>query len=648
MQGVADLASVQRPVVSMWRKRLAATDQPFPPPLSERPLRFSAAQVAAWLADTGHGNNADARIESPLYSSDFTSMTERPGCASALLLMHQLRGEAITGVHPAEAIGELEGRGLGGILDAARLVDALDDTALCESVDRLAEAAFSAARVLDRLIATFTNPAGPWSGEALTDTGTTFLATIIAELLASEQRAVAPTTAGGLLLAHGLAGRLDEQSVVTCSYGDDAPLGDLELAAWRSLAAHGLGLTEAQPQRRGTHNNGALHVFMRQQVDDATAFFDQVSNLLMDLGPRDALFVVGPATLMTDEAAGPARRELLAPLPAYTAPLRYVARLPKGMSRFGGRRRLALWVFGRPESTWTVAGAHSDTQTDTATATHIAADIAASLSSAVDVRAHAFHSSIAMVSDRFLRRDTLHPPLRAASGADGGEQLARIWEIRAQLPIDLLASLSFRATPTETSVGQAAISYSQAISKYARDFPGSRLPAEHIGTPVAGAATIIGPEEVRDPSRIGGRAIDRLTLEASAPRARLTEPNDVVYVASGDRAATVDHDGGHVVLAPARIFRCRESAGAEQVLDPVIAAADIASQPGSDRQTWQLRTVPADQKAPLAEIMRRTRQRRLALQTELNALSDLETEIANGLSAGTLQAAPTESTKDQV
>ena len=56
---VARLARVQRPVVSMWRSRSAATDSPFPMPIERAGPQelFDAEQVVSWLELTGRGNN---------------------------------------------------------------------------------------------------------------------------------------------------------------------------------------------------------------------------------------------------------------------------------------------------------------------------------------------------------------------------------------------------------------------------------------------------------------------------------------------------------------------------------------------------------------------------------------------------------------
>src|SRR5690606_4758273 len=60
LAGVARLADVQRPVVSMWRNRFARTADPFPSPHTTAGGRvlFEADSVAHWLARTRHGNNS--------------------------------------------------------------------------------------------------------------------------------------------------------------------------------------------------------------------------------------------------------------------------------------------------------------------------------------------------------------------------------------------------------------------------------------------------------------------------------------------------------------------------------------------------------------------------------------------------------------
>ena len=60
---VAQLARVQRPVVSVWRTRSAGSGSPFPAPIATELGQewFGAAEIVDWLEATGRGNNPDAR-----------------------------------------------------------------------------------------------------------------------------------------------------------------------------------------------------------------------------------------------------------------------------------------------------------------------------------------------------------------------------------------------------------------------------------------------------------------------------------------------------------------------------------------------------------------------------------------------------------
>src|SRR4051812_45712832 len=72
LRDIADLAGVQRPVVSTWRRRrrVRGQDMPFPQPVPDAgPIeRFRRAEVVEWLARTGRGNNTDHRLDAPALS----------------------------------------------------------------------------------------------------------------------------------------------------------------------------------------------------------------------------------------------------------------------------------------------------------------------------------------------------------------------------------------------------------------------------------------------------------------------------------------------------------------------------------------------------------------------------------------------------
>ena len=117
---IARLARVQRPVVSMWRKRPTARGViiPFPQPKATRDAHdvFDLAEVLDWLEQTGRGKNVEARVEAPLVLSHVTSDGDR-GEAAAL--------EAVV------VLGAMSGRLLSDMAahDILDLADELDTAA---------------------------------------------------------------------------------------------------------------------------------------------------------------------------------------------------------------------------------------------------------------------------------------------------------------------------------------------------------------------------------------------------------------------------------------------------------------------------------------------------------------------------------------
>lgn len=635
MQGIAELAQVRRPVVSMWRARYASSERPFPEPESDDPLLFDAVEVAEWLTSTGRGNNPEAGSESPLHSSALRRIAESPDGASVLLLAHELLGEPLTRSDPGAVAQRVDAHRLGSILDGATVRAALADEPLCAAVDELAEAAYSGERALARLVDSFTSAGAPWAGEALTAPATELLGRVLAELHRSSPGTIVPAGPGGLLLAGALTRQLSEHERPTLAARAATLATSADLAAWRHLAALGFPVVPHEADPVGTADpRGRLHLLMWQGTPRLRDLAGQIEELLVELAADDLLVVVGPARLLTDREGRRERARMLTPSAGRVEPLRYVARLPKGLGRFGGRRRLALWVLGRPASRWTVVGVHGDARLDTADRSAIAADVAASIGELSDVRAHAFHTSSVRETTRFVRQGELTAAAGPGTPAPpGGERLARIWGLCDELPDDPLADVVLEAAaPPRRHV----VTLAEATPGLALDLPGARIVAELLTAPAPGSAHVIGSDEVRDPATIGRRGIDRLALERAAPRARLTEPGDVVYVAAGGPAAMVDEHGGHVVLAPARVLRCRGEVRGPRRLAPPVVAADIAGQPGTDRRAWQLRIVHAEQADPLAALTARLAERRRKLLRELCTLDDLERELVGGIADGSL------------
>ena len=647
MQSIADLTHVRREVVSMWRKRSAGTEHPFPPSLSEGELLFEAGQVASWLEATGRGNNPEAALEVLLYSSQFEELLEDLEAASILLLVHDLVGGPLADVAAEDVFTATAHHEDGALIPRDRLAELFGRSALVHAIDELAEAAFSGRRLLDRLISTFTRPSGPWAAEALTAAGGAAVVEILHGLLEQLPRRLDPQAEGGLLLATALAAALDEDALPT--FGVDAAdtTEPVSRAAVRLLAAH--AGPAAVGERSATTAEPHLALFQQQSVDYPHDFFDQVESVLLDLGPLDVAVIIGPSELLVegiaDEPARDARDGLLRPTPETPAPLRYVARLPKGLSRFGGRRRLAMWVFGTADAhagtEWTVYGEHADTPLDASSRAAIAADVAAALTGGTALTAHAFLHSTRLATDALLRRRDLVLTPFSRPTRSGGESLARLWELD-----DGILAQTLTAHATGEDGIDPTIAWNDALNGLAREIRGTRLPAEVIGAPAPGSVAMIGPDEVRDPQLLGDRAIDRLVLENVASRSTFTAPGDVVFTAEGGAAAFVDIAGGHVLLAPARALRCLPDARKDRGLHPQAIAADIARQRGRDRRTWRLRTVPIEAVPALDAAAQQLQSRRADLHRQLSTLDQLEDELIHAVAAGTLAATVTTPKKE--
>ncbi|WP_140398416.1 hypothetical protein [Brachybacterium massiliense] len=639
MQSIAELTRVQRGVVSMWRTRAAGTPHPFPPSLSEDELLFDAEQIASWLEVTGKGNNADAPLEVLLHSSMFEEMRGDPEAASILSLLHELVGGPLAEIQLGDVREVLTHHALDLLVNQEHLEELWAQPELLSTVDELAEAAFSGRALLERLVDAFSRPGGAWAPSALTAPGIALVVDLLRTLLELAPRRLDLQGSGALQIATELARVLGDKDQPRFGTELSPDMSMETRAALRMLAAHAGPDHVVDPT--DWLDEPHLALYYDQAAGDPMAFFDHVEAMLLDLGHANIAMVIGPSKLvldpLRDESLRAARTRLLLPRSESPAPLRYAARLPKGLSRFGGRRRLGLWVFGTAAphagTDWTVYGEHADTSLDASSRAAIAADVAAALAGGTSLTAHAFLTGTRVATGALLRRrDLLVSPL-AEPTRSGGESLARLWELDDGA---LSQTLALRAT--EENRTDPSLPWAQALNGLAREVRGTRLPSQVIGAPAAGSVTVIGPEEVRDPSRLGQRAADRLVLEQTVPRSILTLPGDVVFTAEGGAAAVVDTAGGHLLQAPARVLRCRPAVHATRVLHPRVVAADIAAQEGRDRRTWRLRTIPAEALPALDAVGPLLEDRRAELRRRLDSLDQLEDELIQAVAAGTLAA----------
>lgn len=650
MQSVADLARVQRPVVSMWRKRHRNSNPPFPAPVQTNPLLFDANEVASWLEETGRGNNPDARAEIILHSTKAKSAGEQLSTMSALLLLSALTGELLTDLNLSDALPLLDASGAEDLLPTDEAASALVNNDACQLADALVDASYSGEGALRYLLRTRLKDHWEQSLEVLTDEATEFLGDILAELHRANPRVLAPTGLGALLLADAVAQRVGEDAPVRFQVGEHRPRTDVEQAAWRLLATQGAisqptdeptSTTRHPDALANTLNDAPAHaalpmpttyLFSWAAAPSAAEFFAKLEDLVAPLRADDRLIVLGPAQFMVEDEGAQERRAFLVPNVRYAESLRYTTPLPRGMCRFQPRKALALWAFGAPESTWTVSGDHEEEVLDAATASLIVSDISAALNGSEATLQHAFYNSAIRASNQFLNRNVLRVAPAPTQIAPGGDRLARIWE----LDPDQATGTRFVAEDGTPDL----VDFDTAARTLGSDYAGTLLPEDVLTNQAPGKAPVIGQEELEGTAPQGTRAIDRLLLERIAPHARLTEPGDVVYLPQATPTALVDTHGGSVVQAPARIFRCEGDPDGDRVLAPHVVALDIGQSRGGSRSKWQLRTVTRNGAVAAEHAASALAQKRQELNAQLRDLADLQQEILEGLGDGTLAADP--------
>ncbi|MFT4087581.1 MAG: DNA-binding protein [Gordonia sp. (in: high G+C Gram-positive bacteria)] len=649
MQDVADVAHVRRPVVSTWRSRYVDGPVPFPSPVAADDSRFDADEVAQWLRETGRGNNPEAPDDIPLHTDLVRDAAESLDTASLLLFLAARAGGRAADLDEENAFDIAIGVGEDSLVPLDAVSGAIADMKVVELVDRLAEAAYGPVRVLDRLVDLGCAADAAATAELLTAEGDLIVNAVAAELVRHSRGLVVPTGPGGLSLTRGAFAILDEYEIR--DFGCPAPTCERpwQRALWRMMLAGGAGVRQADITGPEMREATVLAQWASAADSDAVAFFDWIDDFTVSLGPGGAAMVIGPAALLVDDLTGEAesRRAQLLGDEGYFAPLRFVARLPKGLTRVAGRRQLAIWVLAPSvdeSRAVTVLADHSAHSGDTAEIQALAADVAACAAGDRARDVHSFlrgtvRASRVVVPQHRLRTAAERP---LPEEGTGGEELARIWEAAGRVSsVDLLQGFAFAAGSADRSTS-GAVSWSAATvghGRAARLIPGARIPEDSIGPAGPGRVAVIGREELRGYIAIGDRAVDRLELESVAPRSRFTEPGDVVYLPTSPPVAQVDRDGGHLVIAPARVARCRSDVDLDgRRLLPHVVAADIAAQRSANTDAWVLRTVPVEQMEPAEILQRRIDERRDAIRAEFAALKELEHAVARGLSADVLTA----------
>ncbi|MDN4643432.1 hypothetical protein [Arthrobacter sp. PsM3] len=659
LSDVAALAQVQRPVVSMWRKRSAGSAHPFPEPAAQEGGRdlFDADQVAVWLTATGRGNNPEA-------VGDVAAFARVPGAAAG-----SAQGTTLDALTSLLTLKAMTGHAL-GTLSTAELLDLADEcdpddkflyseleakgASLSSSAafaDRLVDSAYNASAAFEQLLtARFRTGQREPSDTALADSAVELVAAAAVELAASlgGNAVFVDSTRGGSDLLMGVARAAGESSPVTFLTADDD--GGAGRLVRRRLRVHGVeaGQTRVDPGGEFAVHGPVVHVAQYPSPGesgmDAAQILTAVEQLLLQMDDQQRAVIIAPARVLCDLPldGGPAglRAGLLR-----IGRVRAIVRLPQGLLRSKPREAQALWVLGPSfaevpiAERWTMVADLSTQDLTEDVKQDLVSDIVASMGNGATVRAHSFRFA-RLVQTRLLlasRKSLVTAPSHRSARMPGGAESA----LRVEELVRLLQSSKSQHTaavdvlPAESNAKALSAAVQELIAggtlKYIK---GNRLEDADL-SPREGTR-VVGPAELLDPHGAPPRHIGLLDLAANYPASRLTQPGDVIFCTSPQPAAMVDTHGGSAVVYPARVLRI--DAGDPGGLLPDVVASDINSLSAADKswRQWRLRRTPDAQRNKLGETLARLQHEQQQARERLGRLDELATLITDGVAGGSL------------
>ena len=642
MVDIAQLARVQRPVISMWRTRYRHDSVPFPAPADSRDNQdlFDAQEVVEWLQETGRGNNPDAAEDMALFASEARDNFD---LVTALLTLRALSGETLTGMHPDD------------VLDLAEEIDPDDEFIFSELdhaastlepllsyVDQLVDSAYTAPAAFEKLMDE--RPRFQRT-EALFDSKALALVAVAAKSLSGSSQAFAEATPGGSDLLLAITKRFDETASLTLSHLA-SPVDSGRLTQ-RRLHIHASSQDNIAIGSPGVYLPGQITVahfpaVLHSNFSDVQVM-TAIDDIALDLGSSQAAVVLAPARLLTDKLASGSALQIRDTL-LRSGKIRAIVRLPAGLLKSHPRQHLALWLLGKEQTDiaindrWGSVADVSTTELNSATIQDLIADLLTTWQSPAEVRARAFRfarfvkTSLLLAGDGNLTRLPAPRTTNASASSDVAETLVKVEGLLEA--INNTAVSGFLEIGVEPGDGHALPTETieeLLKSKHLKMLPGTRFQVHDItagdGFSVIGATELIGTNT--------GRSIDRLVLAANYPHAPLTEPGDVIFSTSGKPRAWVDSEGLNVVEYPARILRI--SAKSQYGLIASVVAQDInTAKPGPWRR-WHVKRFHEDHletTKKALELIDISRQQALDRAAQLEQIAEL---LTTGCASAALQ-----------
>lgn len=651
---ISRLTGVQRPVVSTWRRRAAATDAPFPAPVARvaGQERFDGDAVVRWLESTGRGT-PDLAADAPAHALPVAmSLRDDPALVdglTALLCLAVVTGDSLGGADEPE------------LLERARVVDPEDALLLRELdalgsrllvlasyADQLADAAYGPAEAFERLLADRYR-------HAVTDSVVANLAPPAHELVSALAVSLArscgseppvyvdPAGSGSDLLVSVVRADAEQSPTAAVLLADNA----VSRLARRRLRVHDVPV-QALPtaiDELGPAVAIAQYPPVGRPDMSATDILDSIDELALGMGQQQRAVVVAPASVLVDRLRDreldTARADVVR-----TGRVRAVLRLPSGLVTHRSRQTLGVWVLGPSldqvpvADRWTAVTDTSDQPLTTALVQQLREDAVAATAAPHLAKAHSYaQARLVPLSAVLARRGSLVPPRAAASPAgDSAALVVLVQQLRRdeRTPADALGGVEVivgeSSSPPAVPVGEAL------RRRLLRMVPGNRAGFNlvHAGTvPVIGVPELVG-------TSAEARRVDRLAFLGGDASARLTESGDVVFCTSPRPRAVVDTVGGSAVQYPARVLRIHPVKG--EGLSPHVLAHSLNTQPEPSRawRAWPVPRLAADQVPTTDAALVALECEKAAVRTRLAELDSLHDALVTGTTSGalTLTTAP--------
>lgn len=619
LQDIADLAKVQRAVVSTWRNRPTVRGKriPFPEPADEVGgiAHYHRADVVDYLERTGRGKNQEHRIEAAAAAVPHGSGLED---LVTLLCLRKLAGDL-------EQHSPQDCRDLARDLDpndellASEIASMRITPQLIEFIDDLLLSSYGGADALRRIESSRVGrESAPRDlGQAAVD--------VLSTVVNACRLALDPE--GTQLVLDG-----DAPNVVPALSDSDADIevhtrgGSPEARALRRRM-----VIREQEQALGCLPRVLLLSVVGEELLQALEYIDDV---LVDLGPGEIAIVLGAASALCDAIprTGAAEND---PEARRTQTLRIgglaaAMKLPRGLWKAAHRQALGVWVFcGGVHIDLPVVADLSSLLPSELDHDALAADLASAIGDRHDRAARAYRYGRAIKLSDIRAGQAVVPPGIAAlrvRAPEASDELNRVYTAT------LLTSVSPDAfdVTAKASIGTLHVQYRSLAELAERRTvvmrKGSRIDSAYADS--GGTVEVLSAD-----SDSAEFVLDPVFARVRYPRATFTKPGDVVFTEHPPRAR-VDETGGNFVLAPSRILRLGKDAG----IGPRTLAALINELPNhqNDWRSWNVPRLSDDESVRLESVLAAATGYAAQLRARLDAVGELQRALIVGIGAGTV------------